>query len=499
MATSNEIDFDSPFVKKEKSCKICGATDGPMESIFCKADDTALLDKIYKCTRVEVTPVCGLISPICEYCNRRIDDFDENAPPKVVEFVIKNEMEHDSLEHDPLNVADDPMAVEVKSEVDEDEYSDYSRHKSTKRKERKARVIVDPWQIVQRNGRTGRNAKTHDVTRNRFNVREKENDVEDRQTTDSEEGDEEAEQRKRTVRRNGKDRKSSQELDDSSLKLDESDAESDDDESLMSGDKSDLDDDVEAYDASTNSEADIPQAKKRGQPRRRPHPAESPPARTKKRKKPGTPEQCEVCGKTVLYIREHMRLHQIERQHPCPHCDRTFVQVNNLKYHIRKHMGEKPYPCKQCDKRFYCEAHLRSHMRVHGPQGLFQCVLCPKSFNQDCNLKKHLRVHSGEKPYGCNTCGKRFNSSSNLRNHARLHAIERQLTCEHCSKCFVDVHHLQRHIRVHTGERPYICHVCSQSYYCQNGLMEHLKTHIEKRGPQIEQKAGREEKVPIKE
>ena len=51
----------SPFVKKEQCCKICGETEGPMESIFCKADDTAMLNKIYKCTRVEV---------ICWYTKR---------------------------------------------------------------------------------------------------------------------------------------------------------------------------------------------------------------------------------------------------------------------------------------------------------------------------------------------------------------------------------------------------------------------------------------------
>uniref|UniRef100_A0A182NGX6 Cytochrome P450 n=1 Tax=Anopheles dirus TaxID=7168 RepID=A0A182NGX6_9DIPT len=114
MASSNEIDFDSPFVKKENCCKICGGTDGPMESIFCKADNTALLNKIYKCTRVEVTPVCGLISPICEYCHRRIDEFDENAQPRVVEFLIKTELEPETLEYDPLNVGsmDDPMAID---------------------------------------------------------------------------------------------------------------------------------------------------------------------------------------------------------------------------------------------------------------------------------------------------------------------------------------------------------------------------------------------------
>lgn len=45
----------SPFVKTEKACKICGCSDGNMESMFCDADDSRMLNKIYKCTRVEVS------------------------------------------------------------------------------------------------------------------------------------------------------------------------------------------------------------------------------------------------------------------------------------------------------------------------------------------------------------------------------------------------------------------------------------------------------------
>lgn len=61
--------------------------------------------------RPQVTPVCGLISPVCEHCHRRIDAFDENAPPKVIEYVIKTDLDPEPLDYDPLNVGDmsDPM------------------------------------------------------------------------------------------------------------------------------------------------------------------------------------------------------------------------------------------------------------------------------------------------------------------------------------------------------------------------------------------------------
>uniref|UniRef100_A0A182Q7X2 C2H2-type domain-containing protein n=1 Tax=Anopheles farauti TaxID=69004 RepID=A0A182Q7X2_9DIPT len=465
MASSSDINFDSPFVKKENCCKICGGTDGPMESIFCKADNTALLNKIYKCTRVEVTPVCGLISPICEYCHRRIDEFDENAQPRVIEFVIKTELEPEPLEYDPLNVGNmiDPMAIDAKSDSDLEEDGEYSRQFRRRRARRK--VIDSPPRpsstAARRAGRPRSQKNTRKGGELELSARSSADDAQSEQTHQSDDG----------LRLNGCSSREEDNLPSSELDSNPND----DDGTFPNGNESPAGKESNG-DRGTSSSDEERCRKRRGRLRGRPRTSTS-----TKPKQASTPQQCEVCGKTVQYIREHMRLHRIDSQHPCPHCDRTFVQANNLKYHIRKHLGEKPYACQQCDKEFYCEAHLKSHMRVHGPQGLFPCALCPKSFNQECNLKKHLRVHSGEKPYVCDKCGKRFNSTSNLRNHARLHAEERPLTCDHCSKSFVDVHHLQRHVRVHTGERPYICHVCFHAFYCQNGLMEHLKTHIEKK------------------
>ncbi|XP_058053209.1 zinc finger protein 771-like [Anopheles bellator] len=475
MGSNRAIDFESPFVKKENCCKICETTDGPMESIFCNVDDTAMLDKIYRSTRVEVTPVCGLISPICAPCNRRIEAFDVNAPPKVVEFVIKTELDPEPLECDPLNVTD-PIALGA-DEEDSLAIEDVPVYRRTRRVQRyktdqKARQSTSRGR-GQRKASTSRararRAKSSSASNSRDSDSSASNETD---LPDQNDGSSEENKRKRKVL------KASSSLDEDSEPSSVSEAELPSEESAAT-DSSD-----EALEEEL--ESDAKQTKQRSAPSSAGRGRRKPAGRTRQPKKAAIPEQCVVCGKTVLYMREHMRSHRIEQQHSCPHCDRTFVQVNNLKYHIRKHLGEKPYACQQCEKTFYCEAHLKSHQRVHGPQGLFQCELCPKSFNQECNLKKHLRVHTGEKPYPCEICGKRFNSTSNLRNHLRLHSDERPLRCDHCAKSFVDVHHLQRHIRMITGHQPYICHVCMSAYYCQQGLMDHLKTHIEKKNYKLD-------------
>ncbi|XP_055533162.1 zinc finger protein 771-like [Wyeomyia smithii] len=454
-------DVDSPFVKTEKACKICGSSEGDMESIFCDANDTKMLNKIYKCTRVEVTPVCGLISPICVTCRQRIDAFDENAKPKVVEFVIKNEADQEGLEYDPFSFQD-PMAFggqetdifedfSAKLEVRIDEEQEKHTAKEEKRKKEK---------VTRKSKKTVKEASPQEdiiFVENILKVEEsKENE-------------------KENVPKTRISRKAKQKV----AQKPASDGESSDFE-WEGGDDFDEAND-EKFDTSS-SEDDKPLKKRKevrkitltkaGKRRGRP------PKPRVEGKDQKIPEECKICGRVVTYMREHMRQHKIDKQHKCPYCDRMFVQGNNLKYHIRKHLGEKPFSCNLCDRSFYCAPHLKSHMKVHGPQGLFQCDKCPKTFNQEGNLKKHIRVHTGEKPYKCIKCNKAFNSTSNLKNHQRLHSDERAFTCEHCAKSFVDIHHLQRHVRVHTGHRPYICHVCYHAFNCQNGIREHLKTHI---------------------
>ncbi|EAT36394.1 AAEL011507-PA [Aedes aegypti] len=453
-------DVDSPFVKTEKACKICGSNEGDMESIFCDADDTRMLDKIYKCTKVEVTPVCGLISPICESCRKRIDAFDENAKPKVVEFIIKDELDQDGLDYDPLNFQD-PMTVDalveeedmfqdvnVKLEIDLGESNlDTSNQKEPKQKGKVGRkrkksleaesskVIEIPDDKVEPIENEKENVPSTRVTRK---VTKKETQTRSDHGSDSSDFDWAGDD------------------DDAKFDSDPSKASSEDEKPLKKR---------KAVKKKPNTTGE---KRKIGRPRKiRPE-----------GKEVKVPQECKICGRVVTYMREHMRMHKIDKQHKCPYCDRMFVQGNNLKYHIRKHLGERPYSCELCDKTFYCAPHLKSHMKVHGPQGLFQCDRCPKTFNQECNLRKHIRVHTGEKPYKCTKCDKAFNSTSNLKNHQRLHADDRAFTCDHCSKSFVDILHLQRHIRVHTGYQPYICHVCCLAFNCQNGIVEHLKTHI---------------------
>ncbi|XP_065083752.1 zinc finger protein 260-like [Ochlerotatus camptorhynchus] len=406
MSSINSI---CPFEKQEVICKICEGTDGAMESIFCERNDYRLLNKIFKSTNVKVQPVCGILSPICEFCRTRIDQFDDNFQPRCKEYVVEKIIST-APDDDPFNCLDS-CAVDQQDVVGKSE-------------EIAEKATVEPFKIEPyvREGRIS-SANGNKVKAEHFDNIDVLVEIKN-----------------------------------------ESELSSEEDCRSSNGDLGhDSHPTIEDEQDTKNCAVIEPlRKKKKGRPK-----VEFPLSGIKQ------PTKCKVCNKTVVYLKDHMRIHNEEKKFKCPHCDRSFSQSNNLIYHVRKHTGEKPFACDKCDKSFICKSHLLSHSRTHVNDQPFQCEICSRRFNQACNLTKHLRVHSGEKPYNCNVCSKAFMNLSNMKAHEKRHRGERNFTCEICSKGFYDNHHLERHMSVHSKEKHFKCVRCPKQF----STLEELKAH----------------------
>uniref|UniRef100_A0A1I8JUT4 C2H2-type domain-containing protein n=1 Tax=Anopheles funestus TaxID=62324 RepID=A0A1I8JUT4_ANOFN len=103
----------SAFEVIVNACKICEERYETMGSIICPPTDTKMLEKIYKSTNVRVQPRMGIISPVCEYCRSRIDEYDEQFKPYMKEYYLES-VEGDNVLGDE---SIDPLAAVNENEI----------------------------------------------------------------------------------------------------------------------------------------------------------------------------------------------------------------------------------------------------------------------------------------------------------------------------------------------------------------------------------------------
>ena len=151
------------------------------------------------------------------------------------------------------------------------------------------------------------------------------------------------------------------------------------------------------------------------------------------------------------------------KNHECPQCGETFLDILCLKNHFEetKHISE--YICKQCDKPFKNKSALQQHGRVHNRQE-HQCSICGLSFKFPSRLNKHIKTHGTDKPHICEKCGKSFVSVYYLRDHIKIHSEERRYKCDQCGAAFKQKPALYAHGKKHTNERPFQCQYCGLKF-----------------------------------
>ncbi|KOC63961.1 Zinc finger protein 497 [Habropoda laboriosa] len=249
--------------------------------------------------------------------------------------------------------------------------------------------------------------------------------------------------------------------------------------------------------------------------------------RIRKHQPVGNKRECPVCHKLVPFysLSKHMHTHKAYTIE-CPHCDKMFKNSSTLKQHVRIHEDQRQYRCDTCGVGFNRRDGLRLHMRVHEKtdsrglkecscqvcgekfpnhsmlvihrnrvhkdvrlrhhmmvthnrlEGTLPCPHCPKRFVNQLRLKTHMISHSEERPYTCEICGFNLKTKIQLiKHHQNRHSDERPLQCRYCPWRCKQVSALVCHERTHTNERPYSCSVCRQRFKYLGDKNKHERRH----------------------
>ena len=173
------------------------------------------------------------------------------------------------------------------------------------------------------------------------------------------------------------------------------------------------------------------------------------------------PLQCGACVEgfsTLVLLKKHLTSDHRESKIPCSKCDKSFMEIRNLKSHIQiVHEGKKPFPCKLCDKSCRSAFYLKKHMEgFHEGKKPFQCDYCGFRTTAKQKLTIHIEgTHEGKKHY-CSYCDKNYTQRGTLISHMRLHTGKGLIECNKCDFKAEDNHILKRHEKNHENDSKFV-------------------------------------------
>ena len=133
----------------------------------------------------------------------------------------------------------------------------------------------------------------------------------------------------------------------------------------------------------------------------------------------------------------------------CPNCNKTFVNVSDMKHHLRTHDNDKLHSgihrkykknpsclsCRQCGKKFSSAQKLDKHTKAHKGS---HCLNLK-------NLSGQVSQQNGQK-YFCSHCGIGLASEKRLFRHERMiHPVKKAYICPHCQRTFTYKGNLEQH------------------------------------------------------
>lgn len=215
---------------------------------------------------------------------------------------------------------------------------------------------------------------------------------------------------------------------------------------------------------------------------------------------------------TLQLLREHLRVHTLQKLFACPYCGNFFSTKIKFDDHflrnlpileiIQNKVSAKPeitskidgefkfdietyeiegkrvkiFKCtyENCFKAFLTSSLLREHIRVHSNKN--QCKQCSYVAKSTSRLEIHkLYRHQTERNYECAICLKTFKQRGDLRAHVRRHQIVEPYKCDKCDFETLNEEGLNTHAKIHDKNHDYCCHICNRMFNRGNNLSRHLK------------------------
>ncbi|XP_059478062.1 zinc finger protein 761-like isoform X2 [Neocloeon triangulifer] len=134
-------------------------------------------------------------------------------------------------------------------------------------------------------------------------------------------------------------------------------------------------------------------------------------------------QQCPMMFSTSRRRGSHEFGTHFRKKKMCQLCGRN---VDNMKEHMNVHKGIKPYKCPTCDQAFHLRSQWKSHLSIHLDIRIHKCRFCEASFRTKPACKMHEKLHTAETIYECESCDYACTSKQSIRKHnQKFHIVNK--------------------------------------------------------------------------